>query len=194
MNFLAHIYLSGDNDLMKIGNFMADGIHGKHFDTFPMEIQKGIILHRAIDTFTDAHPVFRQSTKRLHANYHHYSGIIVDIFYDHFLAKNWSHYSNEKLEDYSERFYQSLRDNYNDLTPKTQKMMPYMIEYNWLLSYQTIDGIESVLAKMDTRMKRDSNMRFSVAELRTFYPEFETEFTAFFKELIVHSNRKIQTL
>ncbi len=191
MNFLAHIYLSGDNDLMKIGNFMADGIHGKHFDTFPMAIQKGIILHRSIDTFTDAHPVFRQSTKRLHANYHHYSGIIVDIFYDHFLAKNWSYYSDERLEDYSERFYQSLRDNYDDLTPKTQKMMPYLIEYNWLLSYQTIEGIESVLAKMDTRMKRDSIMRFSVAELRTYYSEFESEFTTFFEDLITFTNQKI---
>ena len=191
MNFLAHIYLSGDNDLMKIGNFMADGIHGKHFDTFPIEIQKGIILHRAIDTFTDAHPIFRQSTKRLHANYHHYSGIIVDIFYDHFLAKNWSHYSDERLEDYSECFYQSLRDNYSDLTPKTQKMMPYMIDYNWLLSYKTIEGIESVLAKMDIRMKRDSIMRFSVAELRTYYSEFESEFTAFFEDLITFTNQKI---
>lgn len=194
MNFLAHIYLSGDNDLIKIGNFMADGIHGKHFDTFPIEIQKGIILHRSIDTFTDAHPIFRQSTKRLHANYHHYSGIIVDIFYDHFLAKNWSKYSDERLEDYSQRFYQSLRDNYDDLTQKTQKMMPYLIEYNWLLSYQTIEGIESVLTKMDTRMKRDSNMRFSVAELKTYYSDFESEFTAFFAALIVHSNLKIQTL
>jgi acyl carrier protein phosphodiesterase len=194
MNFLAHIYLSGDNNLMKIGNFMADGIHGKHFDAFPIEIQKGIILHRSIDTFTDAHPIFRQSTKRLHANYHHYSGIIVDIFYDHFLAKNWSNYSDERLEDYSERFYQSLRDNYDTLTLKTQKMLPYMIDHNWLLSYQNIESIESVLARMDTRMKYDSNMRFSVAELRMFYSDFESEFTAFFKELIVHSNLKIQTL
>ncbi len=194
MNFLAHIYLSGDNDLMKIGNFMADGIHGKNFDDFPMEIQKGIILHREIDTFTDAHPIFRQSTKRLHANYHHYSGIVVDIFYDHFLAKNWSNYSDEKLVDFTERFYQSLRDNYDSLTPKTQKMMPYMIDHNWLLSYQTIEGIENVLVKMDSRMKRDSNMRFSVAELRTYYSEFEQEFTAFFAALIVHSNLKIETL
>lgn len=194
MNFLAHLYLSGDNDLMKIGNFMADGIHGKNFDTFPMEIQKGIILHRSIDTFTDAHPIFRQSTKRLHANYHHYSGIIVDIFYDHFLAKNWSNYSDEKLEDFAERFYQSLRDNHDSLTLKTQKMMPYMINHDWLSSYQNIESIESVLVKMDNRMKRDSNMRLSVAELRTYYTEFETEFTAFFKELMVHSKLKIQTL
>jgi len=194
MNFLAHIYLSGDNDLMKIGNFMADGIRGKNFETFPMEIQKGIILHRAIDTFTDAHPVFRQSTKRLHANYHHYSGIIVDIFYDHFLAKNWSKYSNEKLGDFTERFYQSLKDNHDFLTSKTQKMLPYMIDHNWLLSYQTIEGIENVLIRMDNRMKHDSNMRFSVAELRTFYSEFENEFTTFFEEIKTHSNQRIQTL
>lgn len=194
MNFLAHIYLSGDNDLMKIGNFMADGIHGKNFDAFPMEIQKGIILHRSIDTYTDAHAIFRQSTKRLHANYHHYSGIIVDIFYDHFLAKNWSSYSDEKLEDFSERFYQSLRDNYDTLTLKTQKMLPYMTIHNWLVSYKTIEGIESVLAKMDIRMKRESNMRFSVTELQLYYTEFEQEFTQFFKELIIYSNQKIQTL
>jgi acyl carrier protein phosphodiesterase len=130
----------------------------------------------------------------LHPNYHHYSGIIVDIFYDHFLAKNWSNYSDEKLEDFTQRFYQSLKDNYDSLTLKTQKMIPYMIDQNWLMSYQTIEGIENVLVKMDNRMKRDSIMRFSVAELRTYYSEFEQEFTAFFKEILAHSNLKIQTL
>jgi len=173
---------------------MADGIHGKHFDAFPLEIQKGIILHRAIDTFTDTHPIFRQSTKRLHANYHHYSGIIVDIFYDHFLAKNWGSYSNEKLEDFTERFYQSLKNNHDFLNEKTQKMVPYLIAQNWLLSYQTIEGIENVLTKMDNRMKRDSNMRLAIAELNTYYTEFETEFTAFFEEMKAHSNQKIQSL
>jgi acyl carrier protein phosphodiesterase len=192
MNFLAHIYLSGDNDLMKIGNFMADGIHGKNLDHFPIDIQKGIILHREIDTFTDAHPIFRQSTKKLHANYHHYSGVIVDIFYDHFLAKNWSKYSDEKLEDFTARFYQSLHDNVDSLSEKTKKIMPFMIEHNWLVSYQTIEGIERILAKMDTRMKYESNMRFSVAELQTYYSEFEAEFTAFFEEIIIFTQKKLQ--
>jgi acyl carrier protein phosphodiesterase len=73
-------------------------------------------------------------------------------------------------------------------------MLPYMIDQNWLMSYQTIEGIENVLVKMDNRMKREANMRFSVAELRTYYSEFEQEFTAFFKEILVHSNLKIQTL
>ncbi len=173
---------------------MADGIHGKHFDNFPIDIQKGIILHRAIDTFTDAHPVFRQSTKRLHANYHHYSGIIVDMFYDHFLAKNWNNYSDETLEDYTEVFYQSLRDNYDFLNEKTQKMLPYLTKQNWLMSYQTVEGIEIILEKMDNRMKRNSIMRYSVAELRTYYSEFEAEFTAFFEEVTTFAQQKLQLL
>lgn len=194
MNFLAHIYLSGDSDLIKIGNFMADGVRGNKHLELHSEIQKGVVLHRTIDTFTDAHPVFRQSTKRLHANYHHFSGVIVDVFYDHFLAKNWSLYSDEKLEDYVANFYNSLNTNHDLLTEKAQMMKPYMIEQNWLLSYQTIDGIEKILSQMDNRIKRESNMRFSVQELRLFYKEFEDDFTIFFDDLQIHSSEKLQQL
>jgi acyl carrier protein phosphodiesterase len=194
MNFLAHIYLSGDNDLIKIGNFMADGIRGKHFESYPLEIQKGIILHRTIDTFTDAHPIFRQSTKKLHEKYHHYSGVIVDVFYDHFLAKNWEKYSDEKLEHFVARFYQSLQDNYINLSEKAKGMLPYMMEYNWLVSYQTVEGIERILIQMDQRTKNESKMRFATQELSKFYSEFENEFTNFFQELILFSNTKIAAL
>ena len=194
MNFLAHIYLSGDNDLIKIGNFMADGIRGKHFENYPLDVQKGIILHRAIDTFTDVHPIFRQSTKKLHEKYHHYSGVIVDVLYDHFLAKNWNQYSDEKLEDFVERFYQSLYDNNKILTDRTKDIMPYMIAHNWLVSYQTIEGIHRILTQMDHRTKNQSQMRFATNELSEFYPEFEEEFTNFFQELILFSKTKIITL
>lgn len=194
MNFLAHIYLSGDNDLIKIGNFMADGIRGKHFETYPIDVQKGIILHRAIDTFTDAHPIFRQSTKKLHEKYHHYAGVIVDVFYDHFLAKNWNTYSDEKLEEFVARFYQSLHDNHNILSERTKGMMPYMIEHNWLVSYQTIEGINRILTQMDQRTKNESKMRFASQELTEYYEEFEAHFSEFFEELIAHSNTKITTL
>lgn len=194
MNFLAHIYLSGDNDLIKIGNFMADGIRGKHFETFPMEIQKGIILHRAIDTFTDAHPVFRQSTKKLHSRYHHYAGVIVDVFYDHFLAKNWSVYSNENLEEYIQLFYTSLKDNRPILTERTIGIMPYMFEQNWLSSYQTIEGINTILTQMDSRTKNKSKMRFATDELKEFYTEFEQDFTLFFEDLRDHAREKLVEL
>lgn len=190
MNFLAHIYLSGDNDLIKIGNFMADGIRGKHFENYPLDVQKGIILHRAIDTFTDAHPIFRQSTKKLHAKYHHYAGVIVDVLYDHFLAKNWNQYSDEKLEVFVARFYQSLYDNNKILTDRTKDIMPYMIAHNWLVSYQTIEGIHRILTQMDGRTKNQSQMRFATNELSEFYSEFEEEFTNFFQELNVFATQK----
>lgn len=194
MNFLAHIYLSGDNDLIKIGNFMADGIRGKQFETFPLEIQKGIILHRAIDTYTDAHPIFRQSTKKLHEKYHHYAGVIIDVFYDHFLAKNWKTYSDENLEDFVKKFYDSLTDNHNVLTEKTQYLMPIMFRENWLVSYQTVEGIHHILTQMDRRTKNTSKMQFASTELKEYYSEFETEFTAFFEDLKQHVNHKLLSL
>ena len=194
MNFLAHIYLSGSNDLIKIGNFMADGIRGKQYESYPLDVQKGIILHRAIDTFTDAHPIFRQSTKKLHQKYHHYAGVIVDVLYDHFLAKNWNDYSDEKLEVFVARFYQSLRDNHTILSERAKEIMPYMIKHNWLLSYQTVDGITRILTQMDGRTKNQSQMRFAANELCEFYTEFEKEFTIFFQELILFSKTKIINL
>lgn len=184
MNFLAHIFLSGNNDLIKIGNFMADGIRGNDYLEYPEEIQKGIILHRAIDTFTDAHPIWRKSKHRLHERYGHYSGVIIDILYDHFLAKNWKQYADENLEDYVERFYQSLKDNYEILSPKTKKLMPFMIESNWLVSYASIAGIERILFQMDYRTKHRAHMHNAVQELQEFYTEFEEEFTLFFVDLI----------
>ncbi|CAD0009030.1 acyl carrier protein phosphodiesterase [Flavobacterium salmonis] len=194
MNFLAHIYLSGENDLIKIGNFMADGIRGKQFEHFPDDVQKGIILHRFIDTHTDSHHVFRQSTKRLHEKYHHYAGVIVDIVYDHFLAKNWSKYSDEKLEDFINRFYNSLHDNYSILTEKTKGLMPYMIERNWLLSYRTVEGIHQILTQMDRRSKNLSKMQFASEELNEFYTEFEKEFTTFFEDIQNQAKQKLLSL
>ena len=194
MNFLAHIYLSGDNELLKIGNFMADGIRGKQFENYPLDIQKGIILHRAIDTFTDAHPIFRQSTKRLHANYHHYSGVIVDILYDHFLAKNWHDYSNVQLEKYASQFYLSLENNKNILSERTISIMPILMRENWLVCYRSVEGINHILTQMDRRTKNQSKMRFATNELIEFYAEFEKEFTEFFSELILFTNKKMTTL
>ncbi|WP_310554711.1 acyl carrier protein phosphodiesterase [Flavobacterium sp.] len=194
MNFLAHIYLSGNNDLIKIGNFMADGIRGNDYLSFPDEVKKGILLHRHIDTFTDAHPIYRKSKHRLHKKYGHYSGVIMDILYDHFLAKNWKNYSDEKLNDYVDNFYKSLVDNYVVLTEKTKTMMPYMMDQNWLTSYETIAGIEKILFQMDYRTKHRANMQEAIVELQDFYQEFEIEFVAFFQELIKYCQDLINNL
>lgn len=194
MNYLAHIYLSGGNDLVTIGNFIADGIKGKSYKKYSKDIQTGILLHRNIDTYTDAHKTVRLSTKRLHEKYGHYSGIIVDILYDHFLAKNWSKYSTIPLDKYVDTFYDSLEEHYDILPIRIQKMMPYMITDNWLLSYASIDGISRVLEGMNRRTKNRSGMHEAVVELETFYKEFENEFTVFFDELIAFSKQKLKEL
>ena len=194
MNFLAHIYLSGDNEGVTIGNFIADGIKGKKYKTYPQSIQKGILLHRFIDSYTDAHPTVRKSTARLHENYGHYSGVIVDILYDHFLAKNWSNYHDQALETYVEEFYQLLRDNFAILPTRIKRMMPYMMADNWLLSYASIKGISTILTQMNHRTKNQSRMNLAVVELEEFYTEFEAEFTSFFAELITASKEKLSTL
>lgn len=191
MNYLAHIYLSGTNDLLKIGNFMADSIKGHNYEKFDSEIKRGILLHRHIDSFTDMHPIYRQSKHRLHVKYGHYSGVIMDILYDHFLAKNWSKYSNEKLEDYANNFYQLLQDNCDILTERIKGMMPYMIARNWFVSYATIAGLEMILFQMDYKTKHRANMQEAIVELQEFYAEFESEFFLFFEELIISCQQKI---
>lgn len=194
MNFLAHIYLSGEDEDITIGNFIADGIKGKRYQNFPPLIAKGILLHRAIDTFTDAHPTVHKSTARLHKNYGHYSGVIVDILYDHFLAKNWSKYSDVPLDEYVQDFYKLLRENFTILPARIQRMMPYMIADNWLLSYATVEGIGKILAQMNIRTKGISKMNLAVEELEAYYKEFEAEFTSFFEELRNHCNEKLKEL
>ncbi|WP_298420742.1 acyl carrier protein phosphodiesterase [uncultured Kordia sp.] len=194
MNFLAHIYLSHNDDEIKIGNFIADSIRGKKYKNYPAQIQRGILLHRHIDTFTDAHPTVRQSTRRLHKNYSHYSGVIVDILYDHFLAKNWKTYSDIPLETFVDDFYHLLEDNFDILPLNVQRLLPHMIHDNWLVSYASIEGITKVLEGMNRRTQNRSKMNLAVVELQEFYDEFEAEFTSFFNELIEFSKQKITEL
>ncbi|NNJ89641.1 MAG: DUF479 domain-containing protein [Eudoraea sp.] len=194
MNFLAHIYLSFDHDKISIGNFVADSIRGNRYLHFPETIQKGILLHRAIDTYTDAHPLHKKSSKKLHATQGHYSRVVVDVFYDHFLAKNWEEYSEEPLEPFVNRFYTLLSNNYEVLPEPTKKMMPYMIKDNWLLNYAHIDGINEVLQGLYRRTGKRSNMDKAVLDLREHYDLFESEFHLFFKDLIIFSHQKYKDL
>lgn len=194
MNFLAHIYLSFGDDEITIGNFIADSIRANKYKHLPDRIQKGILLHREIDTYTDSHPIPRVSSKRLHQNYSHYSRVIVDIFYDHFLAKNWKQYSDTPLDIYVDKFYDLLEDNFTILPDGTKRMIPYMISDNWLLNYAQMDGISRVLNGMNRRTKNKSKMNFAILDLEKNYEAFEVEFTAFFNELVVFSKQKYTSI
>lgn len=194
MNFLAHIYLSFGDDEVTIGNFIADSIKGNKYKHLPDRIQKGILLHREIDTFTDAHPIAKLSSKRLHKNYSHYSRVIVDIFYDHFLAKNWEQYSKIPLHLFVDQFYDLLEDNYTVLPDATKRMIPYMMSDNWLLNYAKMDGISRVLTGMNRRTNNKSKMNKAIIDLEKHYDTFEIEFTAFFNELESFSKQKYISL
>ena len=183
MNFLAHIYLSGNNKQIKIGNFIADAVKGKNYKNYDATIQKGILLHRKIDSFTDTHSIVRVSKNRLHQRYKHYDGVIIDILYDHFLAKNWADYSQTPLKKYAKNFYNLLNSNYEILPEKIQQFLPHMIKGDWLYNYSTIEGIEKVLKGMDKRTKNKSQMYLAIEDLNLYYTELNDDFTTFFKDL-----------
>jgi acyl carrier protein phosphodiesterase len=194
MNFLAHLYLSRNNTNIMIGNFIADHIQGNKYEGFSAEIQQGIFLHREIDTFTDAHEVVRKSKRRLHERYRHYDGVIIDIFYDYFLAKNWASYSEIPLELFTKSVSNLLDEIKLDLPIKSQQFINYMIEYNILFNYQYKDGIEKVLNGMNKRTKGKSQMNLAIEDLQCLEAEFEADFTLFFKELIAHTNQKLKKI
>ena len=194
MNFLAHIYLSGDDTEIKIGNFIADSVKGKQFIHYPKGIQKGIILHRAIDTFTDSHPTVRKSVHRLFPVYSHYSTVIIDILYDHFLAANWSDYSNTPLDVYVADFYTLLKENIDILPLPIRQFLPIMINQNWLLKYSTVQGIGEILTQMNHRTGNKSRMNLAVKELEIYYSQFGEEFKSFFEDMENFAFEKIPKL
>ncbi|HZX73653.1 MAG TPA: ACP phosphodiesterase [Cyclobacteriaceae bacterium] len=184
MNFLAHLYLSGDHDFVKLGNFIGDFVKGRNLnEQYPAEIARGIWLHRAIDEYTDAHPVVKKSKDRLRPTYRHYAPVIVDVFYDHFLAKNWTTYSDVPLTQYAEETYELVRGNGSILPERFMNMMKYMMQGNWLVHYATTDGIHQALSGMSRRSRFDSKMDQSVIDLKEHYSDFEMEFSTFFPEL-----------
>lgn len=193
MNFLAHIYLSYGHEKLMVGNFIGDFVKGNQLNNYEEEIQKGVILHRLIDEFTDSHEIVHQSKNRLRKKYRHYSGVIVDVYYDHFLAKDWQKYHPLPLERYSLNFYNRI-NKYKDRMPeRAQFMLPYMIKDNWLLNYAKIDGIRRALSGMSRRTKFDSKMDESVADLSDSYDEFQTEFSLFFTDLSSFSRHWIDS-
>jgi acyl carrier protein phosphodiesterase len=184
MNFLAHLYLSGGSSELLIGNFIADAVKGKEYQKFSEGIIKGIKLHRKIDEFTDHHPVVLKSVERLRPAYSKYSAVIVDIFYDHYLAGNWIQYSDIPLNVYAQNIYKLITDHLDIMPARVHHFLPYMIQGNWLYNYSNLEGIENVLKGMSRRAKFVSHMENSINELRKDYLLYEEEFKSFFPELI----------
>lgn len=182
MNYLAHIYLSQNNPELELGNFIADSVKGKNYLSYPDTIKEGIILHRKIDVFTDTHLIVKKA-KTYFYDYRYYSGVITDIIFDHFLAKNWEQFHSLPLLKFSQLFYNTLENNWETLPKKVQLFYPPMKNENWLYMYRSVEGISDILYQMNIRTKNISKMNFAIIELLAHYNDLELLFFDFFKEL-----------
>jgi len=184
MNFLAHLYLSEDEPEIMVGNFIGDFVRGRNvYDQFNHNIALGIELHRQIDEFTDHHHIVLESKKRLRTKYRHYAPVIVDVFYDHFLAIHWPTLHTQTLPDFAEYAYSQLEIHQAILPEGVLQMMPYMIRGNWLVNYAKTEGIHRALSGMSRRTPYDSKMDEATQDLEKYFKEFESEFLLFFPEL-----------
>ena len=195
MNFLAHAFLSGNDEDMLIGNFIADAVKGNHMERLRNGIQKGVLLHREIDAYTDQHPVFIRSKQRIDKEYGKFSGVIIDIYYDHFLAANWVEYSDKDLSEFALHVYRLMLQNYSLLPPRSKRILPYMVIHNWLVGYSRLPDLQWVFNGMSRRsQKYDSGMEGAVESLKRDYEAFGDDFREFFPDMIAHARTFRATL
>jgi len=183
MNFLAHQFLSGNEEGLRIGNFIADAVKGTPSASLGQGVIRGITLHRRIDSYTDSHPIVLKSIKRLRDRHGKFAGVVVDICYDHFLAKNWKMYSDQELWEYVNDCYALMLKHKHQLPERIQQMLPYMVKGNWLYNYRTLDGMDRVFKGMARRTQFDANMSSAMKDLWMDYQEYEAEFSEFFPEI-----------
>ncbi|HTA27270.1 MAG TPA: ACP phosphodiesterase [Bacteroidia bacterium] len=186
MNFLAHLFLAGEDEELLIGNFIADSVKGNKYITYPDRISKGILMHREIDFFSDNNPVYLQSVHRLQPDYGKYSGIITDMFYDYFLANNWDTFSNISLEEFCTNTYKVLYKYLDKMPKESLAISTYMSRENWLLSYREKENIRGSLAGMSRRMKYYFPMDNAAIELEKNPEPYNQDFLDFFPLLIKH--------
>ena len=184
MNFLAHEFLSFNNKELRVGNFLADFIRGNNLDKYPEGIKTGILLHRSIDVFTDQHPVVSRSKKRIYPFQRKYTAVVMDIYYDYFLAKNWSEFSNEKLEVFASSVYDDFWELRDYFPEKVVAFLPNMRENDWFTNYSSYWGINKALMSIARRAKHSNTIENSLADLKDLETELEKNFLLFFPQLV----------
>lgn len=189
MNYLAHIYLSGTSEEILVGNFIGDYVKGFELARYSETVRKGIMLHRHIDSFTDTNLVVKRSKLRIIEKYRKYSGIIVDIFYDHFLVNTWPTYSNQPINDFIVQAHTILCRHLDALPEGVQLFLPSFIKNNWIQKYSTIEGIQDILHRMSSHTTLPEETDFAIKVLREEYEKFESEFSAFFPSLISYVSK-----
>ncbi len=149
MNYLVHFFLAGDDDELRLGNLLGDYVKGRvgRFD-YPGvtdRLRTGIQMHRTIDAFSDCHPAVHRSKRILSAEYGRLSGVIVDVFYDHVLARRWTEHHSRPLRDYTQEVYRTLKGNLHRLPAPVHPLITSMSRNDWLRGYASQRGIERAL-------------------------------------------------
>ncbi len=185
MNYLAHLFLSYHDEGLLVGNFIGDHVTNKNMENLPASICAGIEMHRAIDHFTDTHPITRQLRSSLFETYRHRSRVIIDLFYDHFLASDFESISGKSLSDFSYDVQKDLHNYKSRMPLSAQRYLLAMEKHNWLNKYASLEGLASILQMM-SRRKNMPDMGTSVSVLAEDYDFYKTSFYQFFEGLQTH--------
>jgi len=183
MNFLAHLYLSGSDVEIQLGNFIGDYVKGKSFTQYPEGVQKGITLHRAIDSFTDKHSSTRECIELFHPGYGRYAGVVVDVLFDHVLANEWYRYSQSDLKSFTRTFYFQMVRKYYLLPDRVRKFLPFMIQSNRLYSYKTIAGTTRAIEIMSSVTSLPDKSDYAMITLNENYDLITSHFNILFPEM-----------
>jgi len=193
LNYLVHLYLAGEDPELQLGGLMGDFVKGPIPESYPEKLALGLYLHRRIDTLSLNSPHTRRSRQRLNQKFGHGRGIIIDIFYDHFLASSWPDYSPEPLEDYSANIYKLLQRFHHQLPEGLQHVAPLMIEHNWLVSYQHRWVVGRALQRIAERLSRPLPLAEGVQELITHETVLRQDFRNFMQEATEFVKKEVKT-
>lgn len=187
MNFLAHLFLSGSDTEVIVGNFMGDAVKGRDLSRFTPDIERGLRLHRSIDSFTDTHPMVLRGRERVHAHAGRYAAVVMDLFYDHLLAVGWDAFHPEPLPVFTNRMYALLEANEHRMPDRTRRMLPYMVAGDWLTSYATLEGIGLALEGLSRRVPHGRPMRGAERVLAEHRDAYLNEFRHFLPQVVEHT-------
>ncbi|NTV10870.1 MAG: DUF479 domain-containing protein [Zoogloea sp.] len=192
MNYLAHAFLAGAHPADRVGGVAGDFVKGSLPGLLPPDLASGVRLHRLIDGWADSQPAFMRSRARVSAARRRVSGVMVDMFYDHFLARHWARYHHEPLADFAAVQYALLESRREELPAALLRILPYMQAGNWLLSYREVAAVAHALDRMAQRMRQPNMLAGAGEELIAAYPGFEADFHDFLPQALAFASQHRQ--
>jgi acyl carrier protein phosphodiesterase len=191
MNYLAHAYLGDRSDAFLIGSFMGDFVKGTPGNRFSPQVVQGIVFHRKVDSYADNHGLTLASRNLFSGRRRRYAGVILDICYDHFLAKHWQTYSNETLSVFIARVYALLQRHHDILPERLKSVIPRMRAQDWLSCYRTLAGVAITLERMSNRLRHKDSFKGAAEEINRHYAELEKNFFDFFPDLVQYARNYV---